>query len=188
VVRADNDVIRAARAVFGAKMTARLIAPALALSVMSLWSLSVAAQWTDVGSERATTEREAVVRSDSRAELRIWLDAEQALHLQFKLTPGLVSLAPEGCLTLQVDEQPMQDLSAPEHECSTDGESVRLLLTRVEEKQVDSPTLLDLMNGKSVNLRYRLMHAGYGTEQFSLKGSKQALRDALGADIRIVGD
>lgn len=200
MVNAGNDMQRATRTVSGAntiaktmartmaRTVARFIAPIVALPLMSALALPAHAQWTDVGSTRAATEREAVVRSDTRAELRIWLDDEQALRLQFKLTPGLVSFAPQGCLTLQVDGQPMQDLAAPEHECSSDGESVRLLLTRVEDNQVDSPTLLDLMNGKKVNLRYRLAHSGYSTEQFSLKGSKQALIDTLGADIRIIGD
>ncbi|MFT5446772.1 MAG: hypothetical protein ACI9DC_001947 [Gammaproteobacteria bacterium] len=192
MVSAGDSMKPATRTVSGARTIARTIvrfaAPALALSLMSLLALSARAQWTDVGSTRAVTQLEAVVRSDTRAELRIWLDDEQALRLQFKLTPGLVSFAPQSCITLQVDEQPIQDLSAPEHECSSDGGSVQLLLTQVEGEQVDSPTLLDLMNGKKVNLRYRLEHAGYGTEQFSLKGSKQALSDTLGADIRIIRD
>ena len=172
MVNTGNDIKRVARTVSGASIMARFAAPLVALSLMSLLTLSARAQWTDVGSTRAITELEAVVHSDTRAELRIWLDDEQALRLQFKLTPGLVSFAPKSCITLQVDEQPMQDLSAPEHECSSDGESVQLLLTRVEDEQVDSPTLLDLMNGRKVNLRFRLEHAGYGIEQFSLKGSK----------------
>lgn len=185
MVRTGNNLQRIARPVCVAGSRANFIATMLALSLLAL---PVRAQWTDVGSTRAVTEREAVVRSDTRAELRIWLDDEQVLRLQFKLAQGLVSFAPKGCFTLQVDEQPIQDLSAPEHECSSNGASVQLLLTRLEDKQVDSPTLLDLMNGKKVNLRYRLAHAGYGTEQFSLKGSKQALRDTLGDDIKIVGD
>lgn len=143
----------------------------MALSITSLWAVAVNAQWTDVGSARAATEREALVRSDTRAELRIWLDNEQTVRVQFKLAPGLVSFASQGCITLQVDELPMQDLSAAEHECSTNGANVELLLVRLDGKRVNSPLLLDLMNGRRVNLRYRLSHAGYGTEQFSLKGS-----------------
>ena len=148
--------------------------------------MPVCAQWTDVGSTRAATEREAVVRSENSEELRIWLDDEQALRVQFKLAPGLIALASQGCATIQVDKRAIQDLSAPEFECKTDGASVQLLLTRMENDELDSPTLLDLMNGRRVSLRYRLLHAGYGSAQFSLKGSKQALRDSLGEDVTIV--
>lgn len=184
MVNAGNDMKHTVRSVSGITTIGRWVA----LSLMSALALSAHAQWTDVGSARAATEREAVIRSDTRAELRIWLDADQALRLQFKLMPGLVSFAPQSCITLQVDQQPMRGLSAQEYECNSDGASVQLLLTRVEDKQIDSPLLLDLMNGMRVNLRYRLAHSGYGTEQFSLKGSKQALIDSLGADIAIIAD
>ena len=149
-------------------------------------AMPVCAQWTDVGSVRAATEREAVVRSENSAELRIWLDDEQALHMQFRLAPGLIAFAAQGCATIQVDSLAIQDLSAPEFECKTDGASVQLLLTRVENDQVDSVMLLNLMNGRRVRLRYRLLHAGYGAAEFSLKGSKQALRDSLGENVTIV--
>ena len=151
-------------------------------------ALPVAAQWTDVGSTRAASEREALVRSDDAAELRIWLDKTSGLHLQFMLAPGLLAFAPGGCVTLQVDDYAIPDLSAPEYECSSDGASIQLLLTQVKNRQINSPILLDLMNGKRVELRYRLAHAGYGSAQFSLKGSKQALTDTLGGDITIIGD
>ena len=48
--------------------------------------------------------------------------------------------------------------------------------------------LRNLMNGRRVNLRYRLVHAGYGSKQFTLRGSKQALIDSLGPSVKIVGD
>jgi len=158
---------------------------AVALALFA--AVPVYAQWTDVGSERAATEREAVVRSENTAEIRIWLDDTQALRMQFKLTPGLVAFAPQGCITIQVDDHEMLDLSAPAYECSADGASVELLLTQVEDNQLDSPLLLDLMNGRRVQLRYRLSHAGYQSAQFSLRGSKQALIDSLGEDIEIIG-
>lgn len=165
-------------------LTLARIAAVLTMSA----AMPVRAQWTDVGSTRAATEREAVVRSDDAAELRIWLDTSQALRAQFKLAPGLVAFAPQGCVTIQVDDQAMQDLSAPEYRCQADGASVEMFLTQMENKQISSPMLIDLMDGRRVILRYRLSHAGYGTAQFSLKGSKQALREALGESITIVGE
>jgi hypothetical protein len=164
--------------------------PGLAHAAVALALFAAApvyAQWTDVGSQRAATEREAVVRSENAAEIRIWLDETQALRMQFKLAPGLVAFAPQGCATVQIDDHELQNLSAPAYECSTDGASVQLLLTRMENNQLDSPLLLDLMNGRRVQLRYRLSHVGYQSAQFSLRGSKQALSDSLGEDIEIIG-
>lgn len=151
-----------------------------------LASTPIYAQWNDVESTRSASKREALVLSEHSAELRIWLDEEHAVHMQFKLAPGLVGIAPHECVTIQVDTLAMQDLSAATHECSSAGQSAQLLLTRAQNGQINSPMLRALMNGRGVTLRYRLSHAGYGSEQFSLKRSKQALSDALGENVKII--
>lgn len=151
-------------------------------------SMPIYAQWSAVASTRSASQREAMVRSENAAELRIWLDEEHAVRMQFKLAPGLVGIAPDQCVTIQIDTLAMQDLSAAAHECSSDGESAQLLLIRAQDGQIDSPMLRNLMNGQRVTLRFRLSHAGYGAAQFSLKRSKQTLSDALGEGVTITGD
>jgi hypothetical protein len=148
-------------------------------------STAVYAQWSDVASTRSLSEREALVHSENAAELRIWLEQDHTVRMQFKLAPGLVGLSQE-CVTIQIDDAAMHDLSATAFECATDGDSVRLLLARAENDRINSAVLADLMNGRRVTLRYRLSQAGYGSARFSLKGSKQALGDVLSADMTVV--
>ena len=53
---------------------------------------------------------------------------------------------------------------------------------------IASGTLLELMNGTSLTLRYHLGGLGYREAEFSLRGSKQALNAALGERVRVLAD
>ncbi len=162
-------------------------ARALALAVTALGVPGAAAQWASVPSSGGAGS-DATVRNASGEEVRIWMDGDRRLRAAFTLAPGLARLDPAGCPTFQVDERTPQDLSRPAHACSVSGARVEVVLAQAEGDRVESPTLLALMNGGSLTVRYRLAHAGYGASRFSLKGSKQALTAAVGEGLSVVGE
>ncbi len=144
------------------------------------------AQWSAVPSSANTESgNDALVRSEEGGELRIWLDVDSYLRASFRLEGGLARLDEAGCPTFQIDDTRPEDLSEPAHECSVDGTSAQVVLTQVSEGELDSRTLVRLMNGSRLGVRYRLAHAGYGAITFSLRGSKQALLRALGDQVQV---
>lgn len=161
-----------------------LVAAGLALA-----SPATLAEWrtaSDEGQEGARPM--AWVRNEDGARLRIWVDAEAQVRAAFRLPPGLLALDPSGCPTLHVDQLAVEDLSAPDHACAVEHAQAKVVLARARDGQVHSPTLLHLMNGTRLTVRYRLIRGGYGAADFSLSGSKQALTDALGEGISVTGD
>jgi len=148
-----------------------------------------AAQWSTVTEHDAEPSRSvATVLNEGGARLRIWVDDDDRLRAAFRLPHGLVILAPDVCPTFQVDDRPIEDLSTPEHACSTSADEATLTLSQTGDGEVNSATLLELMNGTRLTVRYRLTHAGYSATEFTLKRSKQALSDALGEGLSVQAD
>jgi hypothetical protein len=155
----------------------------------ALLACPAAAQWNTATDYTGTSPRNtATVRNENGAQVDLWLDEDARLRLVFSLPRGLVALAPDLCPTFQVDDRPSEDLSGPEHACSARGGEATLTLAQAREQQVRSATLLELMNGSSLTVRYRLEHAGYGAAEFTLKRSKQALYDVLGEGYEVGAD
>ena len=105
----------------------------------------------------------------------------------FRLHPGLSRLA-RGCPSYRVDDQPPRALVSNGDMCRVDGRSVTFVLGRIEAGRVDSEALLELMNGSDIRFIYHLHGAGYDQAAFSLAGSKQAIIDVLGDDVRVNGN
>ena len=145
------------------------------------------AQWTSAPAPGVAARTDATARATDGASLRIWVDTERRLRAEFTLAPGLLRLDPRACPTLQIDDRPPETLSDPFHQCTSEGAAAQVVLAQGSQGKVDSPTLLALMNGGTLTVRYRLEHAGYGASRFSLKGSKQALINALD-NLAVTGD
>jgi len=157
------------------------VRPVAALALWALLGAPAAAQWTTTEAQDAGGERSvALARNGDGAEIRIRLDADSRVLASFRLPPGLMRLDPRGCPTFQIDERTPEDLSRERHACTVDGARAQLVLARAEDGSLDSLTLLELMNGSELTVRYRLAHAGYRAARFSLRGSKQALTTTLG--------
>ena len=154
------------------------------LGLLSM-AMPAQAQWSDIETNISASGRAALVKSDNDARLSIWLDKENILFAQFDLAPGLLAFDEKICPTFQIDLTQIKNLSSSTHQCSVAEAHVRFQVTQVQNNQIDSPMLLQFMNGSRVTVRYRLKYAGYGAETFSLKGSKQALKDALGDGITV---
>jgi hypothetical protein len=152
---------------------------ALALLAAALATTPARAQWIAGHTGADNARADAIARAEDGAEIRLWMDEERRLQAAITLAPGLVRLDPAGCPTLQIDERIAEDLSRERHRCAIEGARASVVLGQVSAGQLDSPTLLGLMNGSSLTVRYRLAHAGYAASRFSLKGSKQALGSVL---------
>ena len=156
-----------------------------------LWLLAastcVQAQWSTTSLDSAVNSS-AKVHNDSGAYLQIFLTSGNQLVGEFKLGPGLLSLDPVTCPTLQIDQNLPEDFNLAKHQCAIRGDLARFLLTVIGEHQVDSKTFLELMNGNRLVIRYRLQGAGYGQQEFSLKGSKQVLKATLPHETVVIGD
>jgi hypothetical protein len=162
------------------------LALAVALVALATAPRPAMAQWRSVGLDGGRLQAE--VRNAEGARIRIWVDDRRFLRATFRLPPGLARLDPAGCPTFQVDDRVAENLATEAHACSVEGVRSEVVLAQVSGTRVESPTLLDLMNGEQLTVRYRLQHAGYGASRFTLRGSKQALSDALGVGVRVAGD
>ncbi len=160
----------------------------LGLLVMSS---GVHAQWSTTTMEttvNSPVDYGARVINDNGASLKIYQNSDQQLVSEFKLGPGLLSLDPVTCPTLQVDQIEPENFNNSQHQCVVNGASAVFKLTQISDRQVDSKTFLELMNGSQLIIRYRLLGAGYGQQEFSLKGSKQVLKATLAQGTVVLGD
>lgn len=160
---------------------------ALVLLAAALAATPAQAQWIAGRIGADSGRADATARAEDGAEIRLWMDDERRLQAAISLAPALVRLDPAGCPTLQIDDRIAEDLSRERHRCAIDGARATLILGQVSEGQLESPTLLGLMNGSSLIVRYRLAHAGYAASRFSLKGSKQALTSVL-EGVTVIGE
>ena len=144
------------------------------------------AQWRSVDLDG--TGLRAEVRNDGGAVVHITLETEGRVIATFRLPQGLVSLDSRSCPTWQIDDNVAEAARDSERACEVDAGSARFPVGRVQDSRVRSPTLLRLMDGRELVVRYRLRHAGYGIARFSLRRSKQALSDVLGESVEVIAD
>ena len=150
-----------------------------------------AAQWNVEVEPVAAGEpdrRIAVGRNRQGDRLRISRTGEDVVQAVFSLRPGLSTLA-RGCPSYRVDDQAPRALVVDAGAlCEPDGRSVTFSLGKLADGRIDSEALLELMNGSRIRFIYHLQGAGYDQAAFSLAGSKQAIIDVLGDDVRVNGN
>jgi hypothetical protein len=158
-----------------------------ALLALALAGAPAHAQWVAGRSGPDNARADASARSEDGARIRLWMDGERRLHAAITLASALTRLDPAGCPTLQIDAQPAEKLWREPQRCVIEGATATLVLGQASQGQLLSPTLLGLMNGSNLTVRYRLAHAGYAASRFSLRGSKQALSSVL-EGVSVVGE
>jgi hypothetical protein len=172
-------------------MPTRLAALCAAFALALICTPVQAQQWRSVNHTPQAPElpaKAALINASDGHGLRVFLDAESRILARFELPAGLRLLDPAGCPTLVVDEFEIQALHVPEGRCRVDDASATIELARVEDGAVDSPLVLQLLNGEELEIRYRLRHAGYDSVRFTLKRSKSVLLATLPGGTVIVGD
>ena len=144
---------------------------------------SAAADWTfadDGGTQVAS------VRSDAGDALRVFVDPEAIVRVEFTAGTPLGALHPGSCPSYAVDDGPPQAARLGTERCRVEGRSAIFALGVVSGDAIASDALLDLMNGSELTVRYRLDGLGYHEARLSLRGSKQAVNAAIGQGVTVV--
>ena len=161
----------------------------LGVLLLCMQPLPAPADWRVLVEEDQTgelTQRRAIVESRGGERLAIYKDDQQGVYGIFKLREGLERLVPKQCPTFRVDKRlPMVLSGVADQSCEGSVSEVRFYLGTIQEGRIASPVLLQLMNGNTAWLSYRLEHVGYAEAAFDLQRSKQALLDIIGSDVTV---
>jgi len=125
----------------------------------------------------------AANKTGQRAE--IFLGDQQIIYLRLELGAGFETFAESNCPTFQIDDRkPMHHFEVGTR-CKIAAKRATFLLGQIDNVEVESLILHRIMNGNKVTFRYTVNNGQYRQAAFSLRGSKQALKSALGSDLRI---
>ena len=147
-------------------------------------SANAMAQWQIVSNDRPPPARLAQVANGDGDRLQVFRDASDNVRLRFRLHPGFDQLT--GCPTFQVTGKPPVHQSSDGSPCTNGDTWADFGLGRINDGQLNSLTLHRIMNGEEITLRYTLKNHRYGEARFTLKGSKQAVMDAIGQRIGVI--
>lgn len=161
--------------------------------IIALAALSVAtasqAQWQVVRETDAVSGAEtpvAQVRNGQGYYLAIYRDGDGVVRARFALNDRLILLDEQSCPTYQIDERQPRNSSFNSESCMLQARSSEYVLGTIDNSQVVSRPLYELMNGSLINYRFRLKTGGYDQAQFSLSGSKRALVSVLGTELEVL--
>ena len=158
---------------------------AFVVLVLGLGSGPASAQWhvEAVPSEGGATNV-AAVEDESGHQLRVFVDASSVVRGEFSLGAGFSRLEAETCPTIHIDDHPP---IAPGMTgvCVMEETRARFAFGEIGDDAVRANPLVWMMHGSRLVFFYRLERLGYRRVEFSLRGSRQALDEALG-DIRVL--
>ena len=129
----------------------------------------------------------AMVANQAGDSLKIFKDENDIIHGIFTLGDEMESLEERACPTVRVDQLPPHPLLQLSGPCDReDSHHVRFTLGVVNEGQIQSTMLWQLINGGGFRVWYQLKERGYGEALFSLRRSMNALVGALGTEVEVV--
>lgn len=129
--------------------------------------------------------RVAHVENEAGYGLEIYQDRTGAIYARFSLKKRLNGFATNHCPTFQVDNRHLHNSSIVDTGCEAQRRSARFMLGRIEGNRLVSRPVYELMNGLDITFRFNLESGGYEQTQFSLIGSKRALRSILGQNLQV---
>lgn len=127
----------------------------------------------------------AHVHNESGYSLDIYIGLGGDVHARFMLKPRLNGLAPNHCPTFQIDDQELHNSSTDKPDCDSGRHRAGFMLGTIDGNRLVSRPVYELMHGMDITFRFKLESGGYEQTQFSLAGSKSAMRTILGHDLRI---
>lgn len=166
-----------------------LLLPILAILAVGLsLSHAVHAEWqvineTDAGGVETPI---AEVSNDAGYRLAIYRDGNGTVRARFRLNDGLYRLDDSICPSYQIDERQVRNSSVNNRPCRLEPRLSEYVLGSIENNQVVSRPLYELMNGSQINYRFRLQAGGYDQASFSLAGSKRTLTAVLGVNLEVL--
>ena len=129
----------------------------------------------------------ALVANQDGNSIRIFKDENDIIRGIFTLGDGSESLEEGSCPTVRVDQLPPHPLLHLGGPCELDNpRHVRFTLGVINEGQVQSTMLWQLINGGGFRVWYQIKDRGYRETKFSLRRSMNALVGTLGADVEVV--
>ena len=159
--------------------------------VLTLPWASALADWR-VAKEQVSPDepsfRVALVENDSGHSLKIYQDVDGMVRGIFTIRDGFDTLAENICPTYRIDERTPASLATQGQSCQTDSKHSYFPLGTLQDDQIRSNALLQLMNGTYVLFRYHLRSVGYRETRFSLGRSKQILLEVLGQNVAVLAE
>ncbi len=147
------------------------------------------AEWKTEEIARSTgsgTDQIAVVENPAGYRLEIYKDDNGIVYGSFTLRTGFDIFAEGSCPTFHVDDGRAINLTENTAPCKRKGNRTEFMVGAIENDQVKSLVLLQLMNGRHLVFRYHLENVGYQETGFELRRSKQALADVIGSHTAVV--
>lgn len=151
--------------------------------------LSVNAEWqvvTHTNIDTNTSTEVAFTDNKEGYSTEIYQDSKGAVRLRFSMNKNNNRLSPDSCPTLQIDKRKPQNRSINDAPCIIQRKWAEYILGYQIDDRINSDSLRNIMNGVEIRYRFRLQNAGYAETAFSLSGSSNALKEALGEQVEIV--
>lgn len=181
MLRARQPATRTRGSIYGpVRLAPWLLVLGLASATQAQWRAEDMVAATGAG-----TDKMAVVEDPAGYRLEIYKDPGGVVHGAFRLRQGFEVFAEGGCPTFRVDRSRALNLSEYASPCVPLKGRTEFVLGTVQDSRIKSPILLQLMNGHEMVLRYHLADVGYRETTFELRRSKQALAEAIGADVTV---
>ncbi len=157
----------------------------LLLLALALPLVASAAAWNVRPAPQPKGYPWAVVSSARGDELAVYRDKDSGIRLRLSVAGTFNRLAPRHCPTFQFDAaQPLFHMALDEG-CHIDKKLALIELGIVRNRVLVSAAVDQLMNAKQIEFRYVSADGGYHEVDFPLQGSSQAIRRALGRDVRV---
>lgn len=153
--------------------------------------ITVIAEWnvvTHTDTDNNTKTQVAYTKNNDGYNLEIYRDTNGAIRSRFSLNNILYRLANKTCPTFQVDRRKAMNRSVNDAMCITHKQWVEFVLGYINNGEIKSTALHNMMNGNYITYRFILENGGYGETRFSLFGSKRVLTSVLGNDLTVRTD
>ncbi len=157
--------------------------------LLMIFSLPVLAEWDIVTHTNIDSDVQTKVAQTENSDgysLEIYRDANDVIRTRFSMHNNLNRQDGKYCPTYQVDKRNSENTSINDAPCIAHRKWAEFVLGHITDKEVTSTFLHNIMNGSKISFRFILENSGYAETAFSLMGSKRALTDALGADLKIL--
>jgi len=149
---------------------------------------SVVAEWTTITHTNTDSETKLTVAFTENAEgytLEIYVDDSGAVRSRFSTNNIFQNLAEKNCPTFQVDKRQLMNRSINDALCLSNYQWVEFVLGYIENNEIKSTALHNMMNGNKITYRFILESGGYDETEFSLSGSKRILTNILGNNLTV---
>ena len=145
------------------------------------------AEWaviTRPGTDNSTTTRVAHTVNKDGYSLEIYRDTNNVIRIRFGMNK-LDRLNGKNCPTYQIDNHRARNRSINDAQCLSQNNWAEYVLGYLNDDQVTSTSMLNLMNGNTITYRFILQDYSYSETSFSLAGSKRILQDVLGKNLAV---